>query len=81
MEQLLNFIDKLKNQKLKDIQIIFLLNNQIENKNSKVIKKQSLIDNRISFYEYEKLEEGNIFELMNKIKGKFTLIIDKIKSF
>ena len=80
-EQLLNFIDNLKNQKLKDIQIIFLFNNQTENKNSKEIKKQSLIDNRISFYEYEKLVEDNIFEIMNKIKGKFTLIIDKLISF
>ena len=81
MEKLLNFTDKLKNQKLKDIQIIFLLKNQTENKNSKVIKKQSLIDKRISFYEYEKLVEDNIFELLNKIKGKFTLIIDKLISF
>ena len=80
-EQLLNFIDNLKNQKLKDIQIIFLLNNQTENKNLKVIKQQSLIDNRISFYEYGKLEEDNIFEIMNKIKGKFTLMIDKLITF
>ena len=63
-EQLLNFIDNLKNQKLKDIQIIFLLNNQTENKNLKVIKQQSLIDNRISFYKYGKLVEDNIFELI-----------------
>ena len=80
-EQLLNFIDNLKNQKLKDIQIIFLLNNQTENKNLKVIKQQSLIDNRISFYKYGKLVEDNIFEIMNKIKGKFTLMIDKLITF
>ena len=80
-EQLLNFIDNLKNQKLKDIQIIYLLNNQTENKNLKVIKQQSLIDNRISFYKYGKLVEDNIFEIMNKIKGKFTLMIDKLITF
>ena len=80
-EQLLNFIDNLKKQKLKDIQIIFLLNNQTENKNLKIIKQQSLKDNRISFYEYGKLEEDNIFEIMNKIKGKFTLMIDKLITF
>ena len=80
-EQLLNFIDNLKKQKLKDIQIIFLLNNQTENKNLKIIKQQSLKDNRITFYEYGKLEEDNIFEIMNKIKGKFTLMIDKLITF
>ena len=80
-EQLLNFIDNLKNQKLKDIQVIFLLNNQTESKNLKVIKQQSLIDNRISFYKYGKLVEDNIFEIMNKIKGKFTLMIDKLITF
>jgi hypothetical protein len=77
-EQLLNFIDNLKHQKLKDIQIIFLLNNQTKNIYLKVIKQQSLIDNRISFYEIGKLVEDNIFEIMNKIKGKFILMIDKL---
>ena len=76
-EQLLNFIDNLKHQKLKDIQIIFLLNNQTKKIYLKVIKQQSLIDNRISFYEYGKFVEDNIFEIMNKIKGKFILMIDK----
>ena len=80
-EQLLNFIDNLKHQKLKDIQIIFLLNNQTKNIYLKVIKQQSLIDNRISFYEYGKLVEDNIFEIMNKIKGKFILMIDKLITF
>jgi hypothetical protein len=35
-EQLLNFIDNLKHQKLKDIQIIFLLNNQIGKEYEKI---------------------------------------------
>ena len=67
-EQLLNFIYNLKHQKLKDIQIIFLLNNQTKNIYLKVIKQQSLIDNRISFYEYGKLVEGNIFEIIFLLK-------------
>ena len=79
--QSLNLIDNLKNQKLKDIQIIFLLKNETDNENIKLIKMQSLNDNRISFYEYENLLINNIFELMNIIKGKFTLIIDKLINF
>ena len=58
-----------------------MLNNQTKNIYLKVIKQQSLKDNRISFYEYGKLEEDNIFEIMNKIKGKFTLMIDKLITF
>ena len=80
-EQLLDFFNNLKNQKLKDIQIIFLLNNKTAYKNTNLIKKQSLIDNRFSFYEYEKFIEDVAFELMNIIKGKFILIFDKIISF
>lgn len=80
-EQQSNFINNLKNQKLKDIQIIFLLNNKSEHESTNLIRKQSLIDNRISFYEYEKFVKNNVFELMNKITGKFTMVIDKLISF
>ena len=80
-EQQSNFINNLKKQKLKDIQIIFLLNNKSEHEITDLIRNQSLIDNRISFYEYEKFVIDNVFELMNKIKGKFTMFLDKLISF
>ena len=65
-EQLLNFIDNLKNQNLNDIQVIFLLKNNTDLENTKLIKNQSLIDERISFYEYEKILEKNVCEIKLK---------------
>ena len=76
-EQLLNYTKQLLNQTLKDIQIIFLLKNDNENQKSTFNKNYSLTDERINIFKFSSLE-SIIFQLMDKIKGKFTLFIDEI---
>ena len=76
--QLLNLTQILLNQSLIDIQIIYLWNNEKEKQNYNIIKNISIIDKRINFLEYLSAIEENIYTLINQIKGKFTLIINKI---
>ena len=82
-EQLLNFSNTIFSQTLKDIQIIYLWKNKREKQNYNIIKNISLFDERIIIVEYQEKTniEENIYFLMNKIKGKFTFIIDKIFNF
>ena len=80
-EKLLNFTKHLINQTLTDIQIIYIWKNRKEKNNFKKIKNYSLIDKRISIFESYTNLEKNIFKLMEKIKGKFTLLIDNIINF
>ena len=80
-EKLISFTKHLINQTLTDIQILYIWKNKKEKNNFKKIKNYSLTDKRISIFEcYTNLEE-NIFKLMEKIKGKFILLIDKIINF
>ena len=79
--QLLNSTNNFMNQSLNDIQILFLWKNKTNLQNYNSIKKISLSDKRISITEYFTTIEENIFSLMNKIKGKFTLFINKLFDF
>ena len=80
-EQLLNFLQNLLAQNLKDIQIIFILKKKTSHNIKEIIYKNSLLDKRIDIYEYEKYIEDNIYQLTDKIHGKFTIFIDKLISF
>ena len=79
--KLLNLINNLMNQSLKDIQILFLWKNKTNLQDYNKIKNISLIDKRISIFDYYTSLEESIFNLMNKIKGKFTLLVNKIINF
>ena len=78
---LLNLTNNLINQTLKEIQILYLWNDEKKKINFNEIKKYSLIDERINFFEINQAIQDNIFQLIDKIKGKFTLVIDKIINF
>ena len=79
-DQLLNFSKQLLDQTLKDIQILILFKHDNKKRNNDFVQKFQLNDNRINILEFTTLEK-NIFQIMEKIKGKFTLIIDKIINF
>ena len=76
--QLLNFTEILLNQSVNDTQIIYLWQNKKEKQNYYTIKNISLIDKRINIFECLSSIEENIYTLINQIKGKFTLLINKI---
>ena len=79
-DKLLNFAKQLLDQTLKDIQILIFFKNDNKKRNNNFIRKFPLNDNRINIMEFTTLGE-NIFQIIDKIKGKFTLIIDKIINF
>ena len=78
---LFDVLVNLKSQKLKDIQIII---SSIKSKTNfqNNISNKLLNDNRIDIY-YLKSNNlrDNFYDLINKIKGKFTLIMDKFFFF
>ena len=79
--QLLNLANNFMNQTLKDIQILFSRQNKANLQNYNIIRNMSLFDERISIFEYSTTIEESIFSLINKIKGKFTLFINKLFDF
>ena len=79
--QLLNLTNSFMNQTLKDIQILYLWKNNTNLQCYSIIKNISLIDERIIIFENFTTIEESIFSLMNKIKGKFTLLINKLTNF
>ena len=76
-DQLLNYSKQLLNQTLKDIHILCLLKNDNEKQNDTFFINHSLFDGRINIFKFRTLED-TIFQIMEKIKGKFILILDKI---
>ena len=56
---LLIFIDSLKNQTLKELQIIFILPNEIENHRYNLIKTHIYNDNRMKIFSLSENEELN----------------------
>ena len=72
---LLKFIDCIKLQKLKDIQIIFILP-EAQNSLYNIIKTEIKDDEKFEIFIQEN-KESNTNYLMNRIKGKFTFILDK----
>jgi len=77
-KSLLNFIDNLEQQTLKEVQTIFILPKNSKSKfiSSNIQKHQQLE----IFYSTGNLEIDE-FYLMNLIKGKFTMILEKLIMF
>ena len=74
---LLNFIDNLKNQTLKEIQIIFILSKTEKNLKETEIKK----DKRVKFFFSTNNIEFDIIYLLNLINGKYIFLLDKLILF
>ena len=78
---LLIFIDSLKNQTLKELQIIFILPNEKENHRYNLIKTHIYNDNRMKIFSLSENEELNNYYLMDLITGKFIIILEKFIIF
>ena len=77
----MSFINNIKNQTIKDIEILFILSKKnIVNYN--IITNYSKIDKRIKFF-FNKNEGilNDIFFLITKTKGKYILIMNNIEIF
>lgn len=74
-ERILNLISILLNQTFKDIEII-ILSNSSEPNDEKVISTYQLITKRIYKLKYNYWIQ-NIFDIINKIDGKYLIMIDK----
>ena len=79
-EKLLNLTKQILNQTLKDIQILYLFQNDTKEIIKSLIKNYSLIDERINIIQIKSINE-NIFQIMEKISGKFILFLEKILNF
>ena len=79
---LINLIENIRNQTLKDIQIIFYISQQSNIEYINIIKNFVSIDNRIEIYLYKNINIfNNICDSFNKITGKYTNIIKEYISF
>ena len=78
---LLIFIQSLKQQTLKEIQIIFILPDEKEDKIVNLVKKCINTDKNIKIFTPSESNELDNYYLMNLIKGKFILIIEKLVIF
>lgn len=77
---LINFIINLRNQKLKDIELLFFLNNNNLNYYN-TIKENSKNDNRIKIFYKNSENVQNSLYLIEQAKGKFTLMMNKLEIF
>jgi lipopolysaccharide biosynthesis glycosyltransferase len=79
---LFDLLINLKKQKLKDIQIIASLTKSDENIFQYNISKKLLNDNRIDIYQLKSIYlKDNIYDIINKVRGKFILIMTKFFYF
>jgi len=78
---LLNFIDCLKKQTLKELQIIFIMSTNLNSQKYNLIKKNIKNHENIEIFSQKQDIESDINYLMNLIKGKFTMIINKFILF
>ena len=74
---LLIFINSLRQQTLKEIQIIFILRDEKENQIVNSIKKYIKGDNKIKLFSASESIELDNYYLMDLIRGKFIMIIEK----
>ena len=75
---LINFITNLRNQKPKDIELLFFLYNKNTNYYN-TIKENSKNDNRIKIFYKNSENEQNSLSLIEQAKGKFILLLFNIK--
>ena len=80
-ESLLKFIGSIKEQTLKEIQIIFILPNDAKNKKVNLIKKNIQKNNKIQIFYRTENEELDNYYLMNLIKGKLILFLEQLFIF
>ena len=78
---LLIFIDSLKNQTLKELQIIFILRNEKKNHRYNLIKEHIYNDDKMKIFSPSENEELNNYYLMDLITGKFIIILEKFIIF
>ena len=78
---LLTFIDSLRQQTLNELQIIFILPNEKENHRVNLVKNHTYNDNKIKIFSPSENEELNNYYLMDLIKGKFIMILEKFIIF
>ena len=78
---LLIFIDSLKNQTLKELQIIFILPNEKENHRYNLIKPHIDSDKKMKIFSPYENEELNTYYLMDLITGKFIIFLEKLIIF
>ena len=81
-KELLYLINNLRNQSLLDIEIIFCLSESIDKNQIEILNNFKKIEKRIQIIELNNNNIIHIFnKLMNKLKGKFILVIDKLLNF
>ena len=78
---LLNFIESLKRQTLKDFQITIVLPKELNSSKYTLIQSEIKSSDKIEIFTPSENQELNTNKLMNLIKGKFTMIIDKFILF
>ena len=75
-KNLINLIMNLRNQTIKNIQIIFYISKFTNTKLINIIKNIILKDERIEIYYSENINKfKNIYDLFNQINGMYTIII------
>lgn len=78
VNKIMDCIENLKKQTLKDIQIIILIQKNINLNDYKILKNISIIDNRIDVISSKNRDLiYNIFHSMDILKGKFTIIMNE----
>ena len=80
-KSILNFIDSLKQQTLEDVQIIFILPKNLKKSKFNFIKKNIQNNNKMEIFSPTSNKEYDTYYLMNLIKGKFIMIIEKFIIF
>ena len=77
-ESLLNFINNLNQQTLEDLQIIFIIP---KDKKYDFIKKKIIKNKKMKIFSPKNNLESDTFYLINMIKGKFIMILEKLVMF
>lgn len=77
----LNFINSLKQQTLKEIQIIFILQTKLNTHISDLVKKNVQNNNHFEIFTTTENSQLDFNYLMNLIKGKFVMILEKFIIF
>ena len=78
VNKIINYIENLKKQTLKDIQIIILIQKNKNINDYKILKNISIIDNRLEVISSKNRDLiYNIFHSMDILKGKFTIIMNE----
>ncbi len=75
---LINLINNFRNQSLIDLQIIFLLSKNTKNEYINIINNYTSIDkNFVLSFCKDKVGFNDIYNSFNKIKGKYTIILEE----